>query len=195
MLRRDFNKAEYCRKSCFISSVSCQRNTTVKQRKAKKNSLPANLYFQPSLMAVSSGGAEPTSCSTADISLPEAPHHVRTPDSSTRKPHVCLQPCTAPASCCRGTSYPRRRQTAPSCTPGHLRALRHPGNVVTPSKIQGAALHPGATPSPAWWLFHSPEKSHLAFVSLVAHLMPEKSRKGWRISYAGRISVPVLGSA
>lgn len=144
---------------------------------------------------MSSAGAEPTSCSTADISLPEAPHHVCTPDSSTRKPHVCLQPCTAPASCCRGTSYSHGRQTAPSCTPGHLPALRHPGPTVTPGEIQGAALHPGTTRSPASWLFHSPEKSHLAFVSLVAHLTCERSRKGWRMSYAGRISAPVFGSA
>ena len=147
------------------------------------------MHFHPSATAASSGGAEPTSCSMADISLPEAPHHVRTPDSSTRKPHVCLQPRTAPASCCRGTSYPHGRQTAPSGT------LRHPGHVVTPGEIQGAALHSGTTASPASWLFHSPDKSHLAFVSLVAHLRRERSRKGWRMSYAGRISVSVLGSA
>lgn len=102
----------------------------MKQLKAKKNSLPPNLYFQPSLMAVSSAGAEPTSCSTADISLPEAPHHVHTPDSSTRKPHVCLQPCRASVSCCRGTSYPHGRQKAPSCTSGHLPAPQHLGHGV-----------------------------------------------------------------
>lgn len=146
----------------------------MKQRKAEKNSLPANLRFQPSLTAVSSARAEPTRCS---ISLPEAPHHLRTPDSRTRKPQVCLQPCMAPARCCRGISYPHGRQMAPSCTPGEIPALRHPRQMVTPGEIQGAALHSGTTSSPASWLFRSPEKSPLAFVSLVARLMWERSRR------------------
>lgn len=60
MLCGYFNKVEYCRKSCFVSSVSRQRNTTARQWKAEKISLSANLYFHPSLTAVSQPTAGPT---------------------------------------------------------------------------------------------------------------------------------------
>lgn len=168
MLRRDFNKVEYCRKSCFISSVSCQRNTTAKQRKAEKNSVPANLLFQPSLTAVSSARAEPTRCSS---SLPEAPHHLRAPDSWTRKPQVCLQPCTAPARC---YLLPPREANGTLLRPGGDPSPATPQADGNSRRNSGSCSSLGDNLQP---LFHSPGKSPLAFVSSVARLMWERSRR------------------
>lgn len=72
------------------------------------------------------------------------------------------------------------QQVAAEAPPHHAGGTEHPPaarapskpatplHVGTPREVLGAAPHLGTTPRPAWWLFHSPEKSHLASASLVA---------------------------
>lgn len=145
MLRGDFNKVEYCRKSCFISSVSCQRNTTARQWKVEKNSLPANVHFHPSLRAVS------PSCSWAHHQLLDGSCRLRTPAFErlcityarlTHRTESHMSVCSLVQLQQVAAEVPAHR-TAPGCAGGQppQRPGAPPASLLSTGEAQGAAHH------------------------------------------------------